>query len=67
MCLLESVPKFQNFKVATDNWLNSYNLQCRLKFSGMPGIGTVRTNRLSSCSFKTDKDMKKLGRGNNEA
>lgn len=67
MRLLENVPKFQNFKVATDNWFNSYNLQCRLKFTGMLGIGTVRTSRLSGCSFQTDKDMKKLGRGTYEA
>ncbi|XP_022180053.1 piggyBac transposable element-derived protein 3-like [Myzus persicae] len=61
--LLETVPKFKNYKVATDNWFNSYNLQCHLKFSGMLGIGTVRTNRLSGCTFKNEKDMKKSGRG----
>ncbi|KAL5246127.1 hypothetical protein ACI65C_013535 [Semiaphis heraclei] len=53
----------ENYKVATDNWFNSYNLQCHLKFSGMLGIGTVRTNRLSGCTFKNEKDMKKSGRG----
>lgn len=41
ICLLETVPKFKNYKVATDNWFNSYNLRCHLKFSGMLGIGTV--------------------------
>ncbi|KAL4131527.1 hypothetical protein QTP88_008822 [Uroleucon formosanum] len=61
--LLESVPKFKNYKVATDNWFNSYNLQCHLKFSGMLGIGIVRTNRLSGCTFKNEKDIKKSGRG----
>jgi len=53
--LLETVPKFKNYKVATDNWFNSYNLQCHLKFSGMLGIGTVRTNRLSNAHLKMRK------------
>ncbi|XP_025191714.1 piggyBac transposable element-derived protein 3-like [Melanaphis sacchari] len=29
----------------------------------MLGIGTTRTNRLSGCTFKNEKDMKKSGRG----
>lgn len=33
MRLLEDVDKFKNYKVAIDNWFNSYNLQCRLKYS----------------------------------
>lgn len=27
------------------------------------GIGTVRSNRLAGCTFNTDADMKKKGRG----
>lgn len=61
--LVENVPKNQNYKVAMDNWFNSYHLQCRLKLTGVLGIGTVRSNRLAKCEMMCDKSMKIKGRG----
>lgn len=61
--LVDGIPKNQNYKVAMDNWFNSYHLQCRLKFSGVLGIGTVRSNRLAKCKMNSDTIMKKQGRG----
>jgi len=56
--LVDGIPKYQNYKVAMDNWFNSYHLQCRLKFSGFLGIGTVRSNRLAKCKMNSDTIMK---------
>lgn len=63
MRLTECIPKFENYKVAVDNWFNSYSLQCRTKYAGLQCIGTVRSNRTGNCDFETDNVMKKSGRG----
>lgn len=46
-----------------DNWFNSYNLQCKLKFIGILSIGTVRSNRIPGCPLESDKVMKSKERG----
>lgn len=46
-----------------DNWINSHSLQCKLKFAGILGIGTVRSNRIAGCVLENDKDMKLKGKG----
>jgi len=40
-----------------DNWFNSYNLQCKLKFVGVQSIGTVRSNRIAGCVLENDKQL----------
>jgi len=43
--LADGISRNQNYKLAMDKWFNSYyNLQCRLKFGGVLGIGTVLRN-----------------------
>jgi len=66
MRLLDCVPKFENHKVAFDNWFNSYALQCRSNFAGIQCIGTVRENRTGNCKFTSDGNMKVNGRGTYE-
>uniref|UniRef100_A0A3B3RJN9 PiggyBac transposable element-derived protein domain-containing protein n=1 Tax=Paramormyrops kingsleyae TaxID=1676925 RepID=A0A3B3RJN9_9TELE len=51
------IPSYQNFKLYHDNWFTSIGIHC---------LGTVRTNRLKGCPLKTDKEMKKMGRGSFE-
>lgn len=46
-----------------DNWFNSYNLQCILKYDGILSVGTVRLNRIDGCPLETDKILKSKGRG----
>lgn len=46
-----------------DNWFNSYNLQCKLKFVGVQSIGTVRSNRIAGCVLANDKQLKSGERG----
>lgn len=52
MRLLDCVPKFENHKVAFDNWFNSYALQCRSYFSGIQCIGTVRQTEQETASLQ---------------
>ncbi|KAL4098514.1 hypothetical protein QTP88_023109 [Uroleucon formosanum] len=44
--------------VSLDNWFNSYNLQCKLKFVGVQSIGTVCSNRIAAFVLKNDKQLK---------
>lgn len=46
-----------------DNWFNSHNLQCKLKFEGILSIGTVRSNRIAGCPLESDKTLISKGRG----
>jgi hypothetical protein len=49
--------------VFMDNWFTSFSLMCALKEIGILVLGAVRISRLPGCSLKTDKGLKKLGRG----
>jgi len=46
-----------------DNWFNSYNLQCKLKYEGILSVCTVRSNRIAGCPLENDKTIKSKGRG----
>uniref|UniRef100_A0A667X1E5 PiggyBac transposable element-derived protein domain-containing protein n=1 Tax=Myripristis murdjan TaxID=586833 RepID=A0A667X1E5_9TELE len=46
-----------------DNWFSSLDLFAALANKGIPALGTVQQNRLHGCSFSSDTDMKKKGRG----
>jgi len=51
------------YKVYYDNWINSKNLLVELQKMGIKSLGTVRPNRLPGCSFISDKETKRQGRG----
>ncbi|XP_068084847.1 piggyBac transposable element-derived protein 2-like [Anabrus simplex] len=61
--LCEGLPKYQNYKIFTDNWFTSYRLISTLKQMGILALGTVRIARLQGCTLKTDQELKKVGRG----
>lgn len=63
MQLLDYLPQHQNFKICMDNWFSSHQLMVTLKDKGFLAVGTVRSNRLPNCSFETEKELKKRGRG----
>ena len=61
--LCETLPKGQNFKVYFDNWFTFLELQIQLHSWGIWTIGTVRSNRLRGCTLKSEKELRKVGRG----
>lgn len=63
MRLADGIPKNKNYKLYFDNWFSNYDLQLKLKQNGILSTGTVRKNRLSNCTLKSDKELKNKGRG----
>ena len=61
--LCETLPKQQEFTVYFDNWFTCFELQILLKSWGIWSVGTIRSNRLRDCELKSEKEMKKAGRG----
>ncbi|KAH8022946.1 hypothetical protein HPB51_006376 [Rhipicephalus microplus] len=63
MRLVEQLPKAQNIKCYMDNYFTSVKLLLELKEIGILASGTIRGNHLAGCVLKTDKEMRKEGRG----
>ncbi|XP_046383469.1 piggyBac transposable element-derived protein 2-like [Ischnura elegans] len=61
--LAENIPKHKNFKLYCDNWFSSPKLFSQLRKDGILAAGTIRRNRLGQCTLKSDKELKKQGRG----
>ena len=49
--------------VCFDNWLTSLSSVVELAKRSIFTLGTIRSNRASGCSFSTDVDMRKRGKG----
>ena len=64
--LCETLPKGQNFKMYFDNWFTFLELQLMLKSWNIWSVGTIRANRLRGCSLKSEKELKKEGRGSSD-
>ena len=52
-----------NYIVCFDNWFTSLTLFVELAKRSIFTLGTICSNRVSGCSFSTDVDMRKRGRG----
>lgn len=50
-------------KLYFDNYFTSIDLLVYLEHQSIQSVGTVRVNRLQGFSAKSDKDLKKIGRG----
>ena len=61
--LTNVLQRHMNHKVYYDNWFSGVNLLVELQKMGNQSLGTVRPNRLPGCSFVSDKEMKRQGRG----
>ena len=58
-----SLEKDMNFKVFADNFFTNLALVRALKTRSLWFVGTFRSNRLKGCNLKTEKELKKEGRG----
>ena len=63
MKLCDNVPKGSNFKIFFDNWFSTLDLCLELKDLDILSAATIRENRLAGCKLKTEKELKKEGRG----
>ncbi|XP_070390691.1 piggyBac transposable element-derived protein 3-like [Dermacentor albipictus] len=63
MRLVEAMPKGKNLKCFMDNYFTSVPLILQLKEMGILASGTIRANRLLKCCLKSEKELKKEGRG----
>lgn len=63
MRLVEQLLHGQNVRCYMDNYFSSLALYRELKALGILASGTIRSNRLHGCPLKSDKDLKKEGRG----
>lgn len=61
--LVSEVPKGLNYKCFFDNWFTSPELIVELKKMGILTVATINRNRLRGCTFKSDKELSKAGRG----
>ncbi|XP_059145878.1 piggyBac transposable element-derived protein 3-like [Physella acuta] len=63
LTLLQNIPCDVWQKVYIDSWFNTLQLQVVLYKQGIACLGTVRTNRLKGCTFPSDREHSKSGRG----
>ena len=59
----ESLPKNKNHIVYFDSFFNSVELQLQLKKDGIHSVGTLQKNRLRGCVLRSEKDLRRMGRG----
>lgn len=64
--LSSNIPKNQNFKLFFDNWFTSISLMIALRQKGILAVGTVRSNRLTNCALRSDKELQKRGCGSSD-
>ena len=64
--LCETLPIDKNFKVYFDNWFTFLELHIQLQKSGIWSVGTIRSNRTRGCDLKSEKELKKEGRGSSD-
>nr|XP_039255170.1 piggyBac transposable element-derived protein 3-like [Styela clava] len=61
--LVDTIPKQKNYKICFDNYFTGIPLIRELKSRGIHSLGVVKSNRLMGCELKSEKDLKKKGRG----
>lgn len=63
MRLMEALPHGLNMRCYMDNYFSSVPLFRELKLLGILASGTIRANRILGCELKSEKELKKGGRG----
>ena len=66
MRLSTILPHHKNFKLFFDNYFTSMGLIRELKGNGILALGVVKSNRMDGCVLKTEKELRKDGRGAND-
>ena len=64
--LTECVPRNMDYRLFYDNYFAGILLQVTLEKLQIHSLSTVRANRLKGCVLKSDKEMKKIGRGTHQ-
>ena len=64
--LAQSIPHHQNHKLFFDNWFTSVPLISYLAKQGIWCCGTVQARQSPGLRFKTDKELKREGRGSKD-
>ena len=64
--LTECVPRNMDYRLFYDNYFAGILLQVTLVKLQIHSLSTVRANRLKGCVLKSDKEMKKIGRGTHQ-
>ncbi|XP_072141061.1 piggyBac transposable element-derived protein 2-like isoform X2 [Dermacentor andersoni] len=63
MRLVEGLPKGMNMKCFMGSYFTSVDLLLQLKEIGILATGAIRPDRLPGCMLKSEKEMKRKGRG----
>lgn len=61
--LTKNLADHKDYKMYFENWFASVQLVEMLKERGIWAVGTIRKDRMEGCQLKSDKEMKKDGRG----
>lgn len=61
--LCENLPENANFKLYFDNFFTFPEVQLMLMKKCIWTVGTIRCNRLRNCPLKSEKELKRSGRG----
>ena len=61
--LLETLPKYKNFKIFFNNWCFFIPLCLALKDCGYLATATLTADRTKGCPLPAEKDLKKQGKG----
>ena len=61
--LCDSLPRHHNYKIFADNYFSNFAMARELKERGYHFTGTINLNRCHKAPLKSDKDLKKEGRG----
>ena len=61
--LCSSLPDNRNYKVFADNYFSNFAMVSELEQRGLHYVGTINSNRLHKAPLKSEKELKKEGRG----
>lgn len=61
--LCSSLPEKHNYKIFADNFFSNFKMVSELKKKDLLYVGTINKNRLHGAPLKSEKDLKKKGRG----
>uniref|UniRef100_A0A2C9K6K3 PiggyBac transposable element-derived protein domain-containing protein n=1 Tax=Biomphalaria glabrata TaxID=6526 RepID=A0A2C9K6K3_BIOGL len=61
--LAETIPQNKNYKICFDNYFTGISLIRELRNHGIQSLGVLKSNRLMGCPLRSEKELKKDGRG----
>ena len=65
--LCSTLPTERNFKVFADNFFSNFEMVAELERRGLHYVGTINNNRLHGAPLKSEKELKKQGRGSEDS